>query len=733
MRLKRRRELAAQRNSILQSAPDSVHYTGNTRDDMNNPECQSFSDEPVVMAIEGIENEENDKKNNDQTDQNDEDIKQAAGGTPSGKDDSTGRELSPPPGERFEPTGAESPHDTPETKPDGLTDTDDDDVRETAILSDDTADDDVKETAILDDDYDDLRETAILDSDVTDDEPSRRGSHKDPNSPTDKNILESLNKLAGAKETAILGDDDDDEDDEHGDGMQVDQPSGSTEASVNRSDSKESKSSGDGKNKKKSAKDKRDSSKSKKDRSKSRDKKSKEKEKEKDKKDIKGSDKDKDMKDKPKDKKDKDKDKKEKDKDKKEKDKNKKEKDKDKKDKDKKDKDKKDKEKKEKEKDSKKSKRDEKELEKKNKKEDKEREKELKKEKERKAQEEKEATKKDKEHKSRKGKERDDRKDDRLIRAMSEEIEREKLQIKGIEDRRHSLRESDITEGHKKERLSFNKDKVPTKDRSPSSRSTSRERSTEHPSLSRTKANKKTMRRKDTVKSLKRKDSQKRLKTHKHRKSSSSEETKKIIDPDKPHYGSDESFVTAKSDSFVHTDDVGEAGTSDSRKCVSEDGVVTFQPDAVAITVDGDPYVDIELMDYDLKDATPLGFVEDPFEFDEEEEEEKVTVPISICLIIITGYIFAGAMLFTMWEDWDYITGSYFCFITLSTIGFGDIVPGTDMSEWASHEKLVLCALWLAFGLSLLAMCFNLMQEEVKEKCRWAGQKLGLLRDDDEL
>jgi len=114
------------------------------------------------------------------------------------------------------------------------------------------------------------------------------------------------------------------------------------------------------------------------------------------------------------------------------------------------------------------------------------------------------------------------------------------------------------------------------------------------------------------------------------------------------------------------------------------------------------------------------------------EHEGKVTVPIVICLIIIAGYIFGGAVLFTLWEDWDYLTGSYFCFITLSTIGFGDIVPGTDMDKWASHEKLVLCVLWLAFGLSLLAMCFNLMQEEVKDKCKWIGLRVGLLRDDED-
>ena len=109
----------------------------------------------------------------------------------------------------------------------------------------------------------------------------------------------------------------------------------------------------------------------------------------------------------------------------------------------------------------------------------------------------------------------------------------------------------------------------------------------------------------------------------------------------------------------------------------------------------------------------------------------KVTVPISICLMIIAGYIFIGSVLFTLWEDWDYLTGSYFCFVTLSTIGFGDIVPGTGLKEWSGAQKLIFLSVWLAFGLSLLAMCFNLMQEEVKEKFVWCGRRLGLLKNED--
>jgi hypothetical protein len=47
-------------------------------------------------------------------------------------------------------------------------------------------------------------------------------------------------------------------------------------------------------------------------------------------------------------------------------------------------------------------------------------------------------------------------------------------------------------------------------------------------------------------------------------------------------------------------------------------------------------------------------------------------------MVVMGWYIFLGSLLFTFWEGWSYVTGSYFCFITLSTIGFGDIVPGEN-------------------------------------------------------
>ena len=42
------------------------------------------------------------------------------------------------------------------------------------------------------------------------------------------------------------------------------------------------------------------------------------------------------------------------------------------------------------------------------------------------------------------------------------------------------------------------------------------------------------------------------------------------------------------------------------------------------------------------------------------------------------------------------------------------------------QEKLVLCSLYLIFGLALLAMCFDLMQEEARSLFRAAAIRMGL-------
>ena len=44
-------------------------------------------------------------------------------------------------------------------------------------------------------------------------------------------------------------------------------------------------------------------------------------------------------------------------------------------------------------------------------------------------------------------------------------------------------------------------------------------------------------------------------------------------------------------------------------------------------------------------------------------------------LIFMLVMLFLGAILYSETEHWSFVDGVYFCFVTFSTIGFGDLVP----------------------------------------------------------
>lgn len=100
------------------------------------------------------------------------------------------------------------------------------------------------------------------------------------------------------------------------------------------------------------------------------------------------------------------------------------------------------------------------------------------------------------------------------------------------------------------------------------------------------------------------------------------------------------------------------------------------------------------------------------------EIDDEFNLPISVALTILIIYMFAGAVVYFYWEEWDFFASFYFVFISMSTIGFGDYVPRHPIC-------MIVSIIYLVFGLALMSMCINVVQVKLSDTFRQASTKLG--------
>ncbi|CAI5455064.1 unnamed protein product [Caenorhabditis angaria] len=101
----------------------------------------------------------------------------------------------------------------------------------------------------------------------------------------------------------------------------------------------------------------------------------------------------------------------------------------------------------------------------------------------------------------------------------------------------------------------------------------------------------------------------------------------------------------------------------------------------------------------------------------EDSIEDELRIPVFMVLFVLLAYTAIGGFLFQSWEGLPYFEAFYFCFITMATVGFGDIVPTEQVYMFFTMAYII-------FGLSLATMCIDLAGTEYIRKIHYLGSKM---------
>uniref|UniRef100_A0A182PAA6 Potassium channel domain-containing protein n=1 Tax=Anopheles epiroticus TaxID=199890 RepID=A0A182PAA6_9DIPT len=93
----------------------------------------------------------------------------------------------------------------------------------------------------------------------------------------------------------------------------------------------------------------------------------------------------------------------------------------------------------------------------------------------------------------------------------------------------------------------------------------------------------------------------------------------------------------------------------------------------------------------------------------------SILAPILLCVAMMSIYIVVGALTLFRLESLPLSDGVYFCFMALSTIGFGTLAPGTRRESTATTW---FCSGYIMAGMALTAMCFNVLHDEILHRLR---------------
>lgn len=127
----------------------------------------------------------------------------------------------------------------------------------------------------------------------------------------------------------------------------------------------------------------------------------------------------------------------------------------------------------------------------------------------------------------------------------------------------------------------------------------------------------------------------------------------------------------------------------------------------------------------------------DPLDDRSTEIKKKIIVPSTACIWVLFFYILLGSLMFTYLDDWEFLNSMYFCVTSLCKIGMGDFVPETSTNatlpailKSEKNTKLIINFVYMLFGMGLVAMCYELMREDIRDKIKEVKEDMTLCLED---
>lgn len=87
-------------------------------------------------------------------------------------------------------------------------------------------------------------------------------------------------------------------------------------------------------------------------------------------------------------------------------------------------------------------------------------------------------------------------------------------------------------------------------------------------------------------------------------------------------------------------------------------------------------------------------------------ERFKIKTEIFVAAISLLGWLAIGTIVFHRLESWNWIQSFYFSAVTITTVGYGDLIPSSDFSR-------LFTAIYILIGVSIGIVTLSIIGTEI--------------------